>query len=96
MEMLKIIVLELNISQKKLENSLEMKNIIANIYRVQAYDSIIRGCCCIGIIDFMLKGKSLLQCTNLFFPKECKKNDKIIFKIFSVMEICCYVCNKYR
>ena len=42
------------------------------------------------------QGKSLLQYTNLFFPKECKKNDKIILKIFSVMEICCYVCNKYR
>ena len=32
----------------------------------------------IGFIDFMLKSKSLLECTNLCFPKEYNKNDKII------------------
>ena len=31
---------------------------------------------CIGFIDFMLKGKSLLEYTNLFSPKEYGKNDK--------------------
>ena len=31
---------------------------------------------CIGFIDFMLQGKSLLEYTNLFY--EYKKNDKII------------------
>ena len=30
----------------------------------------------------MLKGKSLLEHTNLFFPNEYKKNDKIILKYF--------------
>ena len=34
-------------------------NLIINIYRIQAYDSIMRGYFCIGFIDFMLKGKSL-------------------------------------
>ena len=34
-------------------------NLIINIYRTQAYDSIMRGYFCIGFIDFMLKGKSL-------------------------------------
>ena len=37
---------------------------------------------CIGFIDFMVKGKSILENTNLFFPKEYKKNDKIILKYF--------------
>ena len=37
------------------------KNIMTNIYRIQAYDSIIRGYFCIGFIDFMLKGKTLLD-----------------------------------
>ena len=32
----------------------------------------------IGFIDFMLKSKSLLGYTNLFFPNEYNKNDKII------------------
>ena len=36
------------------------------------------GCFCVGFIDFMLKGKSLLDYTNLFSPKEYKKNDTII------------------
>ena len=33
------------------------KNIIANIYRTQAFDSIMCGYFCIGFFDFMLKGK---------------------------------------
>ena len=37
---------------------------------------------CIGFIDFMLKGKSLLDSTNLFSPNNYKKNDKIILKYF--------------
>ena len=35
---------------------------------------------CIGFIDFMLQGKSLLEYTNLFY--EYKKNDKIILEYF--------------
>ena len=35
-----------------------------------------------GFIDFMLKGKSLLDYTNLFFPNDYEKNDKIILKYF--------------
>ena len=45
---------------------------------MQAYDSIMCGYFCIGFIDFMLKGKSLLDYTNLFSPKEYEKNDEII------------------
>ena len=37
---------------------------------------------CIGFIDFMLKGKSLLEYTNLFSPNGYEKNDKIILKYF--------------
>ena len=36
---------------------------------------------CIKFIDF-LKGESLLDYTNLFFPNEYGKNDKIIIKYF--------------
>ena len=35
---------------------------------------------CIGFIDFMLKGKMLLDYINLFSPNEYKKNDKLILK----------------
>ena len=59
----------------------EIKIFIGNknrtyIYRIQAYDSIISEYFCIGFIDFISKGKSLLQYANLFFPNEYKKNHK--------------------
>ena len=40
------------------------------------------GCFCFGFIDFMLKGKSLLDYSNLFSHSEYEKNDKIILKYF--------------
>ena len=52
------------------------RNIITNIYRIQAYDSMMCGYFCIGFIEFMLKGKSLLDYTNLYFPNDYEKNDK--------------------
>ena len=60
---------------------------------MQAYDSIICGYFCIGLIDFMLKGKIVLEYTNLFQPNESKKNDKIILKYFqqNVNKIKCFV-----
>ena len=33
-------------------------------------------------IDFMLKGKSLLNYTNLFSPNEYEKNHHVILKYF--------------
>ena len=58
------------------------KNVITNIYRIQAYDSIMCGYFCIGFIDFILKGKSLLEYTNLFFSNDYEENDKIVLKYF--------------
>ena len=37
-----------------------------NIFRIQAYDSVMCRYFCIGFIDFMLKGKTLAEFTNLF------------------------------
>ena len=45
------------------------------------YDSILCGYFSIRFIDFMLKGKSFLDYTNLLFPSKYDKNDKIILKI---------------
>ena len=58
------------------------KNIKTNIYRIEAYDSTMCGYFCTEFIGFMLKGKSLLEYTNLFSPDEYKKNGKIILKYF--------------
>ena len=58
------------------------KSIIANIFRTQAYDSVMCGYFCIGFIDFMLKGNNLTDFTNLFSPNDFKKNDDIILNYF--------------
>ena len=58
------------------------RNIKANIYRVQATNSVMCGYFCIGFIDFMLAGKTLLDYTNLFSPDDFNKNYNIIFSYF--------------
>ena len=58
------------------------KKVKANIFRIQAYDSIMCGYFCIEVINYMLKGKTLLDYTNLFFPNDFKKNDQVIKRIF--------------
>ena len=63
---------------KEIRKFVGNKNIITNIYRIQAYDSIICGYFCTQSIDFMLKGKSVLDCTNLFSFTDYEKNDKVI------------------
>ena len=40
------------------------------------------GYFCIGFIDFMLAGKSLIDFTCLFSPYDFKKNDDIISSYF--------------
>ena len=57
------------------------------------------GYFCIGFIDFMLKGKSLLDYTNLFYPNDYEKNDKKnkIFSITKIMKkLYCVICGKFR
>ena len=49
------------------------KNIKTNIYC---------GYFCIGFIDFMFAGKTLVDYTNMFSPYDFNKNDSIIFSYF--------------
>ena len=90
----------MNIIQKKFKKFICNKNSTTNTFRIQAYNSIMSGYFCIKFIDFMLKGKSLLEYTNLFSPSEYEKNDKIIVKyfekIFKMKKIYCAVCGKYK
>ena len=58
------------------------KNIKGNIFQVQEYDSVMCGYFCIRLIDFMLAGKKLTDCTSLFSPHNFKKNDDIILSYF--------------
>ena len=55
---------------------------IIQAFRIQAYNSIMCGYFCIEFINYMLKGKTLLDYTNLFSPNDFQKNDRIIKRIF--------------
>ena len=57
-------------------------SITTNIFRMQAYDSIMCGYFCIDFIDFMIAGKTLTEYTNLFSPNNFKENDDIILNYF--------------
>ena len=67
---------------KEIMTFIDHKNIITNIYRIQAYDPIMCGYFCIGFINFVFNGNSLMDYTNLFSPNDFKKNDDIILKYF--------------
>ena len=67
---------------KEIIKFIENRNIKTNIFRIQAYDSIMCGYFCIRFIDFMLAGKKLTDYTNLFSPYDFKKNDNIILSYF--------------
>ena len=66
---------------KEIRKFIGNKNITTNIYRVQVYNSMC-GYFCIEFIEFMLKGKSLLEYTNLFSLNQYKKDEKIILTFF--------------
>ena len=74
--------LEVEQIQKEIKKSIVKQKYNTNIYRIQAYDSIMCGYFFTGFIDFMVKGKSFLDYTNLFSPNDYEKNDKTILKYF--------------
>ena len=51
---------------KEIRKFIRNENSITDIYRIQAYDSIMCRYFCIGFIYFMLKGKRLLNYTIVF------------------------------
>ena len=53
---------------KQIRKFIGNKNVKTNIYRIQAYDSVMCEYFCIGFIDFGLKDKSLLDYANSFSP----------------------------
>ena len=67
---------------KEINTFIGNNNIKSNIFKIQAYDSIMCGYYCIEFINYMLKGKTLLDYINLFSPNDFKKNYQIIKRIF--------------
>ena len=67
---------------KEIEKFIGTKNIKTNVFRIQANISIMCGYLCIGFIDFMFVGKTLIDYTSLFSPYDFEKNDNIILSYF--------------
>ena len=63
---------------KEIKTFIKNRNIKTNIFRIQAYDSIMCGYFCIAFIDC-----SLTEYTNLFSPDDFKKNDDTILNYFT-------------
>ena len=67
---------------KEIEKIINNRDIIASIFRIQAYDSVMCRYFCIGFIDFMFNDNSLTDFTNPFSPNDLKKYDDIILNYF--------------
>ena len=67
---------------KEIKKFIRDKNVITNIYRIEANDSIMCGCLCNGIIDFFSKCLKFAQLYQFFSSSEYEKNDKLILKYF--------------
>ena len=67
---------------KEIKKFIGHKNIKTNIFRIQADNPIMCGFFCIGFIDFMFAGKSLIYFTSLFSPYDFKKNDDLFLSYF--------------
>ena len=67
---------------KEIKRLIGHKNTKANIFRIQADNSIMCGYFCNGFIDFMLSGRILIDFTTLFSPYEFNKNEKVILNYF--------------
>ena len=63
---------------KEIKKFIGHENTKTNIFRIQADNSIMCGFFCIGSIDFMFAGRSLIDFTSLFSPYDFKKNDIIL------------------
>ena len=55
-----------------------LKRIKSNIFRIQAYNSIMCGYFCMEFINYMLKGKTVLDYTNLFSPNDFKRTIELL------------------
>ena len=67
---------------EEMKDFIGIKSIKANIFQVQANNSIMCECFYIGFINFMLTGKKLTDFTSLFSPYDFEKTDNIILNDF--------------
>ena len=81
---------------KEINKFVGNKEIKANIFRLQAYDSIMCDYFCIEFINYMLKGKTLLDYTNLFLLMILKRTIKLLKEYLNMNNIELTDINNYR
>ena len=69
---------------KEIRTFIENENLKTNIFRIQAYNSVMPEYFCIEFIDFMLVGKNVTDFTNLFSSNNCLKSNYINLNYFMV------------
>ena len=79
---IKLFTLTVESIPKEIKRIIGNNDIKTNIFRIQAYNSIMCGYFCILFLEFMFKVKSLNDFTNLFSPNDFEKNDKIVLNYF--------------
>ena len=67
---------------KEIKKFIARKSTKTNIFRIQADNSIMCGYFCIGFIDFMFGGGSLIDFASSFSPYDFKISNDIIFSYF--------------
>ena len=75
--------LEVEYIPKETKRLIDNKEITTSINITQENHSINCGYFWIGFINFMLKGKPLLDYDSLFFSDKNEKNDKMIYNTFN-------------
>ena len=60
---------------------------MTNTYEIVACNSVMCGDFCIEFINFMLKAKNLLDCTNVCFTKKYESTDKVILNFFLITKV---------
>ena len=64
---------------KEIKTFINKSIIVINIFKIQAYDSIMCGYFCTGFIDFMLAGKTLTSFTYLFSRNNFREKMKLFY-----------------
>ena len=67
---------------EKIKTLIGNENIKADIFRVQANNSIMCGYFCIEFIDFVFAGKKLTDFRSMFSPCDFEQNDELILSYF--------------
>ena len=73
---------------KEIKKCVGIKNLVTNIFRMRAFDSITCGYSCIAFIESRLKAKSFLEFINIFSSWDIIKNYDALYKYFDKKSRC--------